>query len=59
MTTRRLGREQGTGQDVAHRVSLPAQVTVFHVYSDPQPVVPVTGMPGNVPFPPPAPPCLS
>jgi ribosome-associated translation inhibitor RaiA len=26
MTTRRLGREQGTGQDVAHRASLPAWV---------------------------------
>ena len=29
-----------------------ARVTVFHVYSDPQPVVPLTGMPGNVPLPP-------
>ena len=29
-----------------------AQVTVFHVYSAPQPVVPLTGMPGNVPLPP-------
>jgi nucleotide-binding universal stress UspA family protein len=29
-----------------------AQVTVFHVYSAPRPVVPVTGMPGNVPPPP-------
>ena len=26
MTTRRLGRDQGTGQDVAHRASLPAWV---------------------------------
>jgi len=26
MTTRRLGREQGTGQDVAHRASLPGWV---------------------------------
>ena len=26
MTTRRLGRDQGTGQDVAHRASLPGWV---------------------------------
>jgi nucleotide-binding universal stress UspA family protein len=31
-----------------------AQVTVCHVYSAPQPLLPVTGMPGNVPLPPPA-----
>ena len=30
-----------------------ATVTVFHVYSAPQPLVPVTGMPGNVPLLPP------
>ena len=30
-----------------------AKVTVFHVYSAPQPVLPVTGMPGNVPLLPP------
>ena len=30
-----------------------AQVTVCHVYSAPQPLLPVTGMPGNVPLPPP------
>jgi nucleotide-binding universal stress UspA family protein len=30
-----------------------AKVTVFHVYSAPQPLLPVTGMPGNVPLPPP------
>lgn len=30
-----------------------AKVTVFHVYSAPQPLVPVTGMPGNVPLLPP------
>ena len=29
-----------------------AQVTVFHVYSAPQSVVPVTGTPGNLPLPP-------
>jgi nucleotide-binding universal stress UspA family protein len=30
-----------------------AQVTVCHVYSAPQPLLPVTGMPGNAPLPPP------
>ena len=30
-----------------------AKVTVFHVYSAPQPLLPVTGMPGNVPLLPP------
>ena len=30
-----------------------AKVTVFHVYSAPQPLVPVTGVPGNVPLLPP------
>ena len=30
-----------------------AKVTVLHVYSAPQPILPVTGMPGNVALPPP------
>ena len=30
-----------------------ATVTVFHVWSAPQPLMPVTGMPGNVPLLPP------
>jgi nucleotide-binding universal stress UspA family protein len=30
-----------------------SQVTVLHVYNAPQPLLPVTGMPGNVPLPPP------